>query len=252
MAGSFAKGARGKATGGLTLFELIFVLTIIMMLVALLFASLRKVKEFSNRAVCISNLRQIGLAYAMYAENNEGNIAIYKHGPCYAYKDAGIYFGPGLLWDKGYLQCANPYSVLYCPSLRKFRDLELPKSPTGISWFNGYSSRPYGDTSFYGYQGDWGTVTGFRPLLIFGIRNPSSVLLCVDLLYDSAHVAHENGWNGLFVDGHVAWIPDNGDLRSYLTTVRTTFSTGCHLRACLKLEKLNGNTSYEYAGGLSP
>jgi len=57
-----------------TLIELLVVIAVIALLLALLIPALRSAKEQGQRAVCLNNLRQLTLAWIMYAEDNDGNL----------------------------------------------------------------------------------------------------------------------------------------------------------------------------------
>src|SRR5438552_9157047 len=55
-----------------TLVELLVVIAIIALLVAILLPVLAKAKQAANRTACMSNLRQLAMAYHLYCGDNKG------------------------------------------------------------------------------------------------------------------------------------------------------------------------------------
>lgn len=58
--------------GGFTLIELLVVIAIISLLVSILLPSLKRAKDLAMAAVCMSNLRNVGLTQTLFAEEHDG------------------------------------------------------------------------------------------------------------------------------------------------------------------------------------
>lgn len=63
-----------KTRRGFTLIELLVVIAIIAVLMGILMPALKRAREQGRRMVCLSNLRQLQLGWAMYADENEEKI----------------------------------------------------------------------------------------------------------------------------------------------------------------------------------
>ncbi|MHC4557717.1 MAG: type II secretion system protein [Planctomycetota bacterium] len=55
-----------------TLIELLVVIAIIALLLAILMPSLRRARDQAKGVTCRNNLKQVGLAFTLYTDDNEG------------------------------------------------------------------------------------------------------------------------------------------------------------------------------------
>lgn len=93
-----------------TLVELLVVVAIVAVLAAMLLPALQKAKEKARQGVCISNLRQMGMAVLLYVDESAGHLPFCDNWPSATENYAGPW--PLLLWPV-YLQDAK---VFVCPS----------------------------------------------------------------------------------------------------------------------------------------
>src|SRR5207249_4869765 len=114
---------------GFTLVELLVVIGIIAILVGILLPALNKARESAARVQCASNLRQLGIGIAAYANDNRGFLPErfqadkaappsyddYKY-TFYTWDNAmtpGQPHGLGLLFSQKYLSDSR---IFYCPT----------------------------------------------------------------------------------------------------------------------------------------
>ncbi len=71
---------RERFLTGFTLVELLVVIAIIALLMSILMPALNRARELGRRTVCLGNLKQLALAWVMYADENGGDLVNGKLG----------------------------------------------------------------------------------------------------------------------------------------------------------------------------
>ncbi len=217
---------------GFTLVEMLVVIAIITSLAAIISVVYMRSREKGRQIACLSNLKQLGAALLMYAQDNDGHFPPYRNHPikwpnnwgqevkgCYISTDGGhigIIFAPHLL-----VSAIDPYlrekGVWFCPSdpyagTPTFYWCVFHKYTS--YYFNLQNPKRLRDTDYFGSD--------------YYIRNPHLYILawdpntCVDIieyvcsedLPDYTDCVkwnkvsggnHFNGVNELYLDGSVKW-----------------------------------------------
>ncbi len=96
---------------GFTLIELLVVIAIIALLMAILMPALQRVKKQAKTVLCQSNLKQWGIVWAMYIEDNDSKFPDYM----------------GANWMQRLVEYySNTKKLLYCPMALKTRSEGAP------------------------------------------------------------------------------------------------------------------------------
>lgn len=113
---------------GFTLIELLVVIAIIAILAAMLLPALGAAKEKGRRIKCMNNLRQVGLAMVMYANDNNDRLP-----------NSGT-AGGGWLWDLDrptrdlIISSGTKRDILYCPAFHAY--YKNANANTVEQWWN--------------------------------------------------------------------------------------------------------------------
>jgi len=113
----------GNSVPGFTLIELLVVIAIIAVLLGILMPAMRKMKEVAREVVCKSNLKQVGIAVAMYLDDNQRKIPDTKSSNGFLWDNVnGTPRTPGsadAYWGTFYREYIKETKVFGCPSLQR-------------------------------------------------------------------------------------------------------------------------------------
>jgi prepilin-type processing-associated H-X9-DG protein/prepilin-type N-terminal cleavage/methylation domain-containing protein len=214
-----------------SLIELLVVVSIIGLLAAMLMPALRRAREAGRAAACASNLRQLGIAMAMYLDD---------YGRFFRYYDD---VPGGRLW---YFGLESPYNPAGAPASRKL-DLTQAKLYPYFQTVHGVEICPSYDyrspkwrqkfeTVSYGYGYNiYGLITNGVGKTLGELREPAQIVCFADAAdvntiqapaspsnpmleefyyvqpktteIPTTHFRHGGRANVLFCDGHVAAMP---------------------------------------------
>jgi len=180
-----------------TLIELLVVVAIIAVLVAVLLPAIANARERAKEVICLSNLRQLGLAVRMYLDDNQmslfnvgSNLNGWDHDPTYWWDRLRIY--GNINESPGGWQGVGTWKA-------------------GRSWMCPKTERLFAYCFMHWYCGKKADKLNFPERKPLFMEVSAFALTSWSLDYDKSnyHILnpHHNGSHFLFADLHSSWIP---------------------------------------------
>jgi len=199
---------RYAARAGFTLIELLVVIAMIAILAGMLLPALSRARERGRLTACTSNLRQLGLAMMLCADDADSRF------PKADFSD-GLTGLPPALHTNSLRQAIQTYiastNLFTCPTLRA-QPTRLGKYPTDYNYLcvHGWATVPF----FAGFDNDLSGICDHRVSAIR--RSAEKPMVICDSLGDHVGVSGDavsapgstlrGAQNTVFVDGHVGFI----------------------------------------------
>ncbi len=119
-----AKSMETRKSKAFTLIELLVVIAIIAVLMGVLMPAMRKIKEIARETICRSNLRNVGLAVALYLDDYDRKIPDTGSSNGFLWVDEDGDFrkpgsGGGTYWGTFYQDYIKETKIFGCPSLQR-------------------------------------------------------------------------------------------------------------------------------------
>lgn len=201
-----------------TLIELLVVIAVIAILAALLFPVFAKVREKARQASCASNLRQLGMAFTQYAQDNDEQMPGLTDGRPGANAPGGwmffSVFGDNTITpvfdpSKGSLYTyVKNKSVFVCPDDAKGQTAGLSYAANSCLGDEASTAEPHPGKLLAAFDAPASFLllaeedADFKPDHLTGTTNDSYLSLYYN---DGISVRHTGGTNVGFIDGHVKW-----------------------------------------------
>lgn len=197
---------------GFTLIELLVVIAIIALLLAILLPSLNKARDQAKDIRCRNNLNQIGFAFTLYTDDNEGKFP--RNGGIWIVMFLPYIGGQGDR-DEDYRQM-GVYNCPRYPTKEQTLDYVINSWKDGVEEFIGYTPvsdfRRHAEKIFLAdnEDGSWRPVIredeGLTGRGEFDIWRPQHLPTGPDGQRRVARTRHRDGCNAAFMDGHSDWI----------------------------------------------
>ncbi len=177
---------------GFTLIELLVVIAIIAILAAILFPVFARAREKARQATCLSNAKQIGLGFMMYAQDYDERIPNYRHD--YPGRTAAYWT---VLWPMLIQPYIKNMQVYYCPS-----DPDAPTRSYPCS---------YGQNYYYIGGVSLAQITHPAETFLCGEVAQNGIVIYPPATWPANHDynsfdKHNGGSNYSFCDGHAKWL----------------------------------------------
>ena len=187
--GVIARQFKRRSHAAFTLIELLVVIAVIALLAALLFPAFSRAKESGKGAVCISNLRQAGIALQLYVQDNNNRLPFMQDK---SWTTTNEYSPPDLVLSN---QLGN-INVLRCPSDKWPSTQAKPLPAAGSTFFDQVGCSYSWNFLVNGEDADHLVVMGMK-------FDPHAIPLMFDK--EKFHRARGTGkeMNFLYADSHI-------------------------------------------------
>lgn len=216
-----------RCRNAFTLIELLVVIAIIAVLAAILFPVFASAREKARSITCLSNTKQLGLAVALYAEDNDDSF------PTCSMVMSGM--PPVASW----IDIVQPYT--------KSKLIQRCPSDASANWSSTTSPRvtSYGYNAYFDpFHGPYGDMMSPRPFTMAGIARTSECVVASELAETNSMTAA-----AISDDDFEPMYWGNPSRVSMGMGSNTTWDMAANLPTTIALSRHQGSPNYVFADG---